>query len=514
MKIKFYGHNCYFLEGKSANILTDPWLSNSGAYFGSWFQWPTNYHCMPNLLNEIQKDKKNFLFISHEHQDHFDKKTLNEIRPYIETCIIPKYHDSFLRNQITKMGYKVIELNDHEKYYISEKDFIELMIVDTGVNHDSAATICIDKKIFLNQNDCKIFDRLIYFEKMNVDYYAVQFSGATGHPVCHSIKEEEKKIISNKKVLAKLISVRNAISLIKPKYYLPSAGPAIFPFLDPSLSFGEDNIFTHQPKIEGFFSNLDTQLVFMRPGEDFEGSLNNPPINPPTIEELMNLKDSLSCSFFKYKDSDLNISALKEQIKLRLDQIKDIKFSKCPLFFFKWGKQGLKIDLNKGSIEDIDIEINNLKRDYVCIEALPGYFNLMANPNFRWQDIYLSLRATIHRNPDVFNTFINIFLFSDVSNIREGFKTTLSINDERILIVNPHNGKNFEINRFCPHNGGDLKNAKIDEKNNLICPRHSWMFDLENGGRCKTANASIASKEIVETITLCESISARLLKNS
>ena len=103
MKIKFYGHNCYFLEGKSANILTDTWLSNSGAYFGSWFQWPTNYHCMPNLLNEIQKDKKNFLFISHEHQDHFDKKTLNEIRPYIETCIIPKYHDSFLRNQITKM---------------------------------------------------------------------------------------------------------------------------------------------------------------------------------------------------------------------------------------------------------------------------------------------------------------------------------------------------------------------------------------------------------------------------
>ena len=251
----------------------------------------------------------------------------------------------------------------------------------------------------------------------------------------------------------------------------------------------------------------------MRPGENFESSLNNPPINPPTFDELMNLKDSLSCSFFKYKDAELNISALKKQILLRLDQIKDIKFSRCPLLFFKWGKQGLKIDLNKGSIEDTFIKTNSLKVDYVCIEATPSYFSLMANQNFRWQDIYLSLRANINRNPDVFNTFINIFLFSDLSNIREGFKTTLSINDQRILIVNPHNGKNFEINRFCPHNGADLKNAKIDKQNNLICPRHSWMFDLENEGKCKTANATIKSKEIQETITICESISGRLLKN-
>ena len=49
----------------------------------------------------------------------------------------------------------------------------------------------------------------------------------------------------------------------------------------------------------------------MRPGENFESSLNNPPINPPTFDELMNLKDNLSCSFFKYKDAELSISALK-----------------------------------------------------------------------------------------------------------------------------------------------------------------------------------------------------------
>ena len=60
----------------------------------------------------------------------------------------------------------------------------------------------------------------------------------------------QDKKISNKKTLAKFISIKNAINLIKPKYYLPSAGPAIFPFLDPDLSFGVDNIFVHQPKIK------------------------------------------------------------------------------------------------------------------------------------------------------------------------------------------------------------------------------------------------------------------------
>ena len=49
-----------------------------------------------------------------------------------------------------------------------------------------------------------------------------------------------------------------------------------------------------------------------------------------------------------------------------------------------------------------------------------SYFGLMSDPKFRWQDIYLSLRATVSREPDIFNTFINIFLYSDIDNIRAG----------------------------------------------------------------------------------------------
>ena len=73
-------------------------------------------------------------------------------------------------------------------------------------------------------------------------------------------------------------------------------------------------------------------------------------------------------------------------------------------------------------------------------------------------------------------------------------------------------GKNYEIDRYCPHNGADLKDARIDNQGHLICPRHSWLFNLQNKGECTTADASLHAKEVIETISLCETVSARLLK--
>ena len=263
MNITFFGHNCFFLKGANVNLLLDPWLSKKGAFFGSWFQWPINHNCKKQL-DILIKNKNTYLYISHEHQDHFDKETLMLIRPYIKICIIPKYNDPFLYNEICSLGYEVLELTDQSKHYFNDNDYIELMIIDTGVNHDSTAICNIDKKIFVNQNDCKIFDRLNYLENINVDYYSVQFSGANWHPVCYEMKEVERKKISNKKVLSKLIAVRNAIKLIKPRFYLPSAGPAIFPFLKTDLSLGVNNIFVHQPDIKNFLKNSDTEVLCLR----------------------------------------------------------------------------------------------------------------------------------------------------------------------------------------------------------------------------------------------------------
>ncbi len=513
MNIKFYGHNCFLLEGSKISLLIDPWLSEKGAFFGSWFQWPINHHLKNQLLEKLRQNLNNYLYISHEHQDHFDKETLEIIKPMIKSCIIPNYHDPFLFNQMKSLGYDVISLKENLKHYFNDKDYMELMIVDTGVNHDSAAIINLENKIFVNQNDCKIFDRLPYLADKKVDYYAVQFSGANWHPVCYEMSDLERKKISQKKVLSKLVAVRNAIKQIKPRYYIPSAGPAIFPFLKNELSLGVDNIFVHQPDIKNFLINSNTEVICPRPGDDINNTINYEPIEPPNKNDLDNLKKELKCEFYEFDDKSFDTENLIKEINDRLDQIKDLKFSECPKLIFDWNDDGLEIDLNTCNVNPINIKKYNWPINFMRIKASPAYFNLMSNPQNRWQDIYLTLRAKVNRSPDIFNTFINIFLFSNKENIRSGFETTLNINDERILVVNPNNGKNYEINRYCPHNGADLKNAKIDQNGRLICPRHAWAFDLGQDGVCKSAQATINAKEIVETTSLCEMASVRLTKN-
>ena len=70
------------------------------------------------------------------------------------------------------------------KAIFNKRDYLKLMIVDNGVNHDSTAVFQIDYKIFVNQNDCKIIDKLLYLVNLCVDYYFVQFSGAAWYSVC------------------------------------------------------------------------------------------------------------------------------------------------------------------------------------------------------------------------------------------------------------------------------------------------------------------------------------------
>ena len=40
--------------------------------------------------------------------------------------------------------------------------------------------------------------------------------------------------------------VNGALNVLDPTVFLPAAGPAIFPFLEESLSLGKGNIFVHQ----------------------------------------------------------------------------------------------------------------------------------------------------------------------------------------------------------------------------------------------------------------------------
>ena len=164
-----------------------------------------------------------------------------------------------------------------------------------------------------------------------------------------------------------------------------------------------------------------------------------------------------------------------------------------PLIVFNWGNHIQKI---------IVINLNNkvitttfdYKRPFIEIKAEEKYFALMHNSE-RWGDLVLSMRANVKRKPDIFSNIINIFINSDEKNLKNNILAINSISQERCLVTGSE-GKVFEINRFCPHQGADLKYAKVDEDNNLICPRHGWKFELFNKGLHQQSQHSIQSKKL------------------
>ncbi len=470
----YYGHNCFLFETDSCLFLIDPWFSNKGAFFGSWFQYPAN-HQYADVVIQAAKHKALVVFITHEHLDHFDLEFISRLD--LVRVIIPEYQDKFMIESLVAMGIETLEVPHNTDIDVSCDISIKLLISDVGINHDSAILVRTPAGTFFNQNDCKIFDQLSLISE-SIDYYSVQFSGATWHPVCFEYSEIEKKNISAKKTQIKLANVCRGIEALNPRYFVPAAGPAVFPFLDYSLSVGRDNIFTHQDVLADHlaFEGHDN-VMYLSPG-DRPHIDKKTPVPPPTHEYLDSYKKSI-VNVWHNLAVEFSEANLKQAIQDRLNLVKDLDFEELPLLIFDWGtspEEKLTININAGIVS----KKCPIDRNFIRLSADKKYFALM-HSGYRWQDIYLTMRARVDRRPDVFSNLANVFLFSDVSNIRHAFESSISINPERI-IVSDRFGSEFEINRFCPHQGADLSCAEISEKSEVICPRHGWRFDLKAGG--------------------------------
>ena len=492
---KFWGHNCFSITNGHTVLVIDPWFSNSGAFFGSWFQYPKNHQFANNILNLLEEAVKRYVFISHEHQDHYDEEFLT-LLPKSVKVIIPNYSAKDFRDELSERFTSVIELEDNNEFSLDEDINIRLYIKDIGITHDASILVKTKEFVFFNQNDCKVFDRLSDIRE-KIDFYSVQFSGANWHPSNFDYTEEKKLNISSEKVQNKFRNILNALNELKPRYFLPAAGPAIFPFLDINYSLGKGNIFVHQEDIKDFLTNNGFKnILFLHPGENFE-SQGKEPIKAPSLDELEIYKEGLQNKWIEIPNK-LNRVLLENQIYKRFSKIIDIKITNCPILIFNYSGEFNDENSNENKIF-IDLQNKRLldNFDYLSkfeeIVATERYFNLMCNE--KWQNVYLTLRAKVFRKPDYLNNDINIFLFSDYSNIRNNYLSTNDKNKERIVVKNKF-GECYLINKYCPHQKANLSKALIDDNNNLICPVHAWKFDLNNKGKDKRSNLTINAKKI------------------
>lgn len=494
MKIKFLGQAGISVETKNSHLVCDPWFSNTGGFLARWHQFPPNEHISEEYLHACD-----YLYISHEHHDHFDRNFLKSF-PKDVTVLLANFQTKEFLNEFKKMGFsKIIEINDWQKIKLSD-DLEVMLVTDPGkYKEDSSLLIYAENSKILNKNDCYLSkDYLKKFSSIGIDFLFTQFSGAIWYPMIYDYDEDKKKVMAK--------NVRNrlekyfisTVNDINPKYVIPSAGPPCFLEDDCfQFNFEENGIFPDQndfiSKISG---KLDCKFNMMQPDDDI--SINNSQTKF-TNHHRFNFSEKETL-LREYQQKRLPI--IENYLK-QIPSPKNDLYEKFTDFFkeiFSYSsyfisniQQLVEFEVlgNNGGSWQIDFRndkpqfYNERKESTNYKFSLDSkYMNLILNDEINWEDFLLSLRLKISRNPDMYNGALFAMLQYGRSPLLIQRAENYELRSKSPVTINiPDNNKMFKIQRFCPHLGEDLKNSTI--KNGiLVCPRHQWNFDLNSCGKC------------------------------
>lgn len=484
-KLTFLGHNCFVFENEHVKVITDPWFTLKGAFEGTWHQYPSNAEWGDWLIRSIEKDKrKQYCYVSHAHEDHCDEEFLGHMSRIGKiSIVIPEFCNRDLNEAVLRSGFqeeKVRRLGDKRTIQLGYECSLTMLIHEVGTNCDSAVLVRLGKETFLNQNDCKIHDR-VQAIKERVTYFSCQFSGANYHPECFEYTRKRLTELRKKKIEMKLDLLCSTIKRLSPAYYIPSAGPAAFPFLNaghPALD--EDSTFISQVELERRLKSEGIGCVhYMKPGDIFDPERKGQPIGRPSERELEEYRvtraEKLMC-----RGEILSKEVLLEEVRKRVKAFG--KAEGTPLVQFVWGngekKDGITIDLRSGEV-DGDLDAKKSIREVVRITGEPEFFGSLCRTDC-WQKVFLGMGMRIRRMPDRYNNELNIFLYSSIRGLEQGKETTHGIPMERRKIQISE--KTGTIRRYCPHQGGDLAKEEIIEGRYIRCKRHGWMFDMHEKG--------------------------------
>ncbi|HVL47207.1 MAG TPA: Rieske 2Fe-2S domain-containing protein [Candidatus Thermoplasmatota archaeon] len=510
MKITFLGHAGFLVETRRAVLAIDPWLSPGGAFDGAWFQFPRNHHLAPVVAEALEDSgRERVLYLSHEHKDHFDEPFLRSLPVRDLTLLLPRFRRNALVESLEDLGAReLIVAGDRERATIGDLE-MRLFIEDSELSRDSALLVRAPGGTFLDLNDCKIFDALpgIAREEGAIDAFACQFSGATWHPTCYEYPPERYRAISRSKNRSKFETVARALESLKPRVYIPSAGPACF--LDPDLfhlNFEEDSPFPRSDALRAYLEDrLPSSIAAWRemmPGDvlDVE-TASVEPLGSERVDAL-NVRAYLERYAEDYRPwwalrrriteagAREVLEALRSELALKLETFELAARVPVPLIFglSDHPAEVVRVDFARGSVDVTDAR---LPPEHYRISAPSREVARVLAGRITWEDFSLTFRMRLGRAPDVYHTLLQGFLILEREDLAHFCARVLDLESKKERLVVEGGGRRYVVDRYCPHSGADLSTAWIEEGRFLTCPRHRWQFDLQSGGGCLTNKTSI-----------------------
>jgi UDP-MurNAc hydroxylase len=230
MRVTYYGQACTLIEAGGKRILTDPWLTE-GAFLGSWFH--THLLADAGVSPETVANDIDYLFISHEHQDHLDANTLKCL-PRETPLLICRFETRKFRRYLESLGFtNILEHDSGEK--IALGDGVEATIFGTAEYTNDAAILLEHEGVrCFNETDCKLhYADLEKIGRMGIDIGFFMFSGANWFPMLYDYPDEVMLDLVGRRRRSLLRSLAQRIKLTKPRVAVPAAGPCTV--LDPEL---------------------------------------------------------------------------------------------------------------------------------------------------------------------------------------------------------------------------------------------------------------------------------------
>ncbi|NUU20879.1 MAG: MBL fold metallo-hydrolase [Streptomycetaceae bacterium] len=476
-RIRSLGHAGYEIEHAGVRLLADPWFHP--AFLGAWFPFPDNRH----LLDRVVTGAYDLLYLSHAHEDHFDERTLELLDRDVTRVIVPRFRSKALVRKLAALGFRDVVALGHRESHRAADGFTVTMLLDTSHKEDSGLLVELDDFRFLDLNDC---NTPLSELPSDVDVLSAQYSGAMWYPNCYAYPDEVQRR-KTAEVRGDLFdTLVRKVRLTRASTYLPAAGPPCF--LDPELERFNDRAATIFPLWDDLADDFaaacpEVAAVCLEPGDAFTAEGVAPSGDPDRGRWRDDPEQYLSAYRERRED---------EWAAYHEEPYEPVGAAELHTYFARLTA------FNKRFLADYRRDVRlvadaaswavRLARVGGVLEEEPldaGYtihvpqraLRAIVDGRIGWEEALLSLRLSLHRDPDVFDlTLMSLLRYGNqpaqtMQMVRERDEAAAGETIER-------RGHTFQ--RFCPHAGEDLAHADIDG-DIIECPRHHWKWDLATG---------------------------------
>jgi len=233
MRVDFIGHASLLIRHGGLSLLCDPWWAG-GAFRNQWFPYP-----IP-VADRYQLRGLDALYVSHGHEDHLHRATLQELKPANQDTyvVVPRTADLGMRQYLGRIGFERIREVASGKSVILARDGVRMRLTVMTHLDDSMLAVEAGGEVLLNVNDALHSSRMEIIEEYcrvlrrrfpRIDYLFCGFGGASYFPNCIHVPGKDDVAVARAREAWFLRNFARIAELLKPRFAFPFAAHFVLP---------------------------------------------------------------------------------------------------------------------------------------------------------------------------------------------------------------------------------------------------------------------------------------------